>query len=120
MPARKWSTVLVVRSIGIRTGAVHVMPSVDVLITMSFSAHPLRNRQSYQVTYALPDASDVADTMSSVRIPPAGVCTCWVATVFGPVKVAPPSVETNDQTWNSGFESIGTITRPFGRAIGLP
>ena len=43
-PGTKWSTVLDVGSMGIRTGAVHVWPFVDVLITTSFDEHPARNR----------------------------------------------------------------------------
>ena len=46
----KWSSVLVVGSMGMRTGVVQVIPFVDVLITMSFDEHPDRNRQSYQTT----------------------------------------------------------------------
>ena len=46
----KWSTVLLVGSIGMRIGAVQVIPFVDVLITMSFDEHPDRNRQSNQTT----------------------------------------------------------------------
>jgi len=46
--------VLVVGSIGIRVTALHVFPSDDELITISFSLHPVRNRQSDHTTYTLP------------------------------------------------------------------
>ena len=40
------SSVEVTGASGIRVGAVHVMPSVDVDSTMSFSLQPTRKRQS--------------------------------------------------------------------------
>src|SRR5437763_9492897 len=110
MPGTKWSTVLDVGSMGIRPGAVHVWPFVDVLITTSFDEHPARNRQSYQTTNTLPAASTSADTMSSARTPPAGVC-CWkAAMVLGPLYVTPPSADTKDSANPMGFEPTGTTT----------
>ena len=50
MPGMKWSTPLVVASIGIRVTGVHVSPSSDVVMTMSFAEQPDRNRQSCQTT----------------------------------------------------------------------
>ena len=50
IPGMKWSAPLVTASIGIRTGAVHAIPSVEVDMTMSFDVHPLRKRQSCQTT----------------------------------------------------------------------
>jgi len=46
----KWSTPLSVASIGMRTGAVQLVPSVEVLSTMSFAVHLGRKRQSCQTT----------------------------------------------------------------------
>ena len=43
IPGMKWSTPLVVGSIGIRTGDVHVNGSVAVLMTMSFERSPCGN-----------------------------------------------------------------------------
>ena len=50
MPGMKWSTVLVVASIGTRIGAAHVVSLVDLAITMSLLGQPDRNRQSDQDT----------------------------------------------------------------------
>jgi hypothetical protein len=46
----KWSTPLFTASIGMRTFGVHAIPSVEVDMTMSFDAHPLRKPQSCQAT----------------------------------------------------------------------
>ena len=48
MPGMKWSAPLFVGSMGMRTGAVHVVPSVEVDMTMSFEV--LRKRLSCQTT----------------------------------------------------------------------
>ena len=40
-----------------RLTALHFLPSVEVLITISFELQPLRKRQSHQITYAFPAAS---------------------------------------------------------------
>ena len=45
-----FSTVLVVASIGTRATLLHVLPSAEVLNTMSFSAQFVRYRQSGQTT----------------------------------------------------------------------
>ncbi len=45
-PGTKWSAVLLVGSIGTRTGAAHVVSLVDLLMRMSFDGQPDRNRQS--------------------------------------------------------------------------
>jgi hypothetical protein len=50
IPGRKCSTPLFVGSIGTRTTLDQVLPSVEVLMTMSSVAQPLRNRQSNQTT----------------------------------------------------------------------
>ena len=50
MPGTKWSTVLVVASMGTRTGAAQVVSLVDLAMTMSLRGQPERNRQSAQAT----------------------------------------------------------------------
>ena len=50
-PGMKWSTVLLVASIGMRVDRrPGRCPSVEVLMTMSFAEQPLRKRQSCQAT----------------------------------------------------------------------
>ena len=49
-PGMKWSTPLVVASIGTRVTAVQVVPLVEVEYTMSLALQPERNRQSCQAT----------------------------------------------------------------------
>ena len=50
IPGMKWSTPLVVASIGIRVTADQVMPFGEVVMTMSFAGQPDRKRQSCQAT----------------------------------------------------------------------
>src|SRR5947209_1691901 len=119
IPGMKWSTVLVVGSIGTRTGAVHVLPSVDVLYTMSFSAQPLRNRQSYQATYTLPAPSTSADgSPPPLRRPPPGLWMLTEAMANGPLKDAPPFVDRNASM--PAPPPIGMITVPSGCTTGCP
>jgi hypothetical protein len=73
MPGMKWSNVLPVAWSGIRTTCDQVTPSPDVVMTMSFAAHPFRKRQSCQTTYTLPAASISADGSGPVRRLPATV-----------------------------------------------
>jgi hypothetical protein len=91
MPGKKWSTVLLTGSIGIRVLGVQVAPSVDVLITMSFDAQPLRNWQSCQTTYTLPDASTSADGSGGSRMPTT-LCIVWLATGTVCPQLTPPFV----------------------------
>src|SRR5688572_18347984 len=95
MPGMKWSTPLVVESIGIRVTAVQATPSVEVLMTMSFAVQPDLNRQSCQTTYTLPDPSISADGSGGSRRPAATLCWDWLATSTGLDHDAPPSVERN-------------------------
>src|SRR6266702_696550 len=116
-----WVAVLQVDppSIGTRAGALHVFPSDEMLVTMSFELQPARNRQSYQLTYTLPAASTSADGTSSPRRFPAGAC-CWSeAIVNGPLNVAPPSWDVKDSAAEIGFVSATTTTSPLGCGTAL-
>ena len=48
IPGMKWSTPLFTGSIGIRVTGDQTIPSVVVVMTMSFAVQPDRNRQSCQ------------------------------------------------------------------------
>src|SRR5919198_4620796 len=120
MPGMKESTELVVVPIGMRTGAVQVVPSVDVLMTMSFSAQPERKRQSDQTTYTFPAASISAEGSVGERMPPASLWFEIVAIVAAFVQVTPPSDETRERTCVSDELSIGMITLPLGCTTGWP
>jgi hypothetical protein len=50
MPGKKWSTVLVVGSIGMRATALQVVPLAEELITISFELQAVRKRQSDHTT----------------------------------------------------------------------
>ena len=104
---------LVTTSIGMRTGAVQVVPLLDVLITMSFVVQPARKLQSYHTSYTLPAASTSAPSTSSERMPPAGVCFAIVATLNGPVKLAPPLVDLNAWMELVNPSSVAMMTFPF-------
>src|SRR5689334_16121596 len=113
----KWSTVLVVASIGTRTTVVHVVPLVDVLMTMSSRA-PLRKRESCQTTYTLPEPSISADGSGPLRRPPGTVCADTDAMVTGAAQLPPPLVERNARMDVSVALAIGTITVPLGWTTG--
>src|SRR4051794_6889104 len=108
----KWSTVLLVTSIGIRTIVVQVAPSVDVLMTMSFAAQLVRKRQSCHTRNTLPAASISADGSGPVRRPPATVCLFTALTVTAEPQVEPPLVERNARIDVSVALAIGTTTVP--------
>src|SRR2546423_12429829 len=120
MPGMKWSTVLVVGSIGTRETADQVRPSVEVLSTMSLALHPRRNRQSLQTTYTLPVPSISADGSGPLRRLPASVWSRTRATVTLLLQVAPPLVETNEMIAVSKAFAAGTTTVPFGCTTGCP
>src|SRR5689334_22874375 len=120
MPGMKWSTVLLVASIGIRTTVVQEAPSVDVLITMSLELHPLRKRQSCQTRNTLPAPSISAEGSGPVRRPPATVCLLTEAMVTGVLQVDPPLVERKARIDVSVALAIGTMTVPLGATTGCP
>src|SRR3954470_21233769 len=109
MPGRKWSTPLVVASIGTRAGAVQVMPSVLFEKTMSLAGQPERNRQSCHAAYTVPAPSTSADGMLGLRSPPATEWSETPLTVTAEPHDAPPLVERNAPTPDS-FCEYGTTT----------
>src|SRR5690242_7065133 len=115
----KWSTVLPTASIGMRVTADHVVPFVDVLITMSFDEQPDRKRQSCHTTYTLPCGSISADGIGSVRRLPATPWSVTLATFTLLPQLLPPSVETKERM-PPKLALVGTITRPLGCTSGWP
>src|SRR4051794_7617912 len=113
MPGTKWSTVLLVASIGIRATVLQVVPLVDVLMTMSSRAPP-RKRESCQTTYTRPAPSISADGSGPLRRPPGTVCADTEAIVTGLVQLAPPLVERKARMDVSVALAIGTMTVPLG------
>src|ERR1041385_1203313 len=97
MPGTKWSTVLVVASIGTRTGAAQVVSLVDLASTMSLRGQPERNRQSAHATYTVPAESISAVGSASSRSPPAG--SWWLIEETRTVarQLTPPSMERNER-----------------------
>src|SRR5271166_6628735 len=89
----KWSTVLVTASMGMPTGAVQLLPSDEVLRTMSFDEQPARKRQSCQTTYTRPAASTVADGSAMVLMLPATRWSVMVEIVTDAFHVTPASDE---------------------------
>src|SRR5439155_14377879 len=120
MPGMKWSTVLVVASIGTRVTADQFRPSVDVLSTMSLLRHPLRNRQSCQTTYTLPAPSISAEGSGPDRRLPASAWLRTRATLTDRLHVPPPSVDRNEMIAFSNALAAGTTTVPFGCTTGCP
>src|SRR2546429_3097906 len=116
----KWSTPVVVASIGPGVTAVHVVPLLDVEKTMSLAGQPDRNRQSCQATYTVPAASISADGRPPPsRTPPA---TGWADTL--PIRTVelqdvPPLVEVNERIADPLAE-YGTTTVPLGCTTGCP
>src|SRR4051794_19887311 len=119
MPGMKWSTVLVVASIGMRTTVLHVVPLVEVLITMSSRA-PLRKRESCQATYTVPALSTSAEGSGPLRSPPGTVWALTDAMVTGELQLPPPLVERKARIDVSVALAIGTTTVPLGCTTGWP
>src|SRR5690349_5285935 len=97
MPGVKWSTELVTASIGMRTGADHVVSLVDFDMTMSLLVQPDRNRQSDQTTYAVPGPSISAEGSGSSRSPPAALWCEIAATCTVARQLAPPSTDRKER-----------------------
>src|SRR5438128_8603803 len=119
----KWSTVLVVASIGIRVTDDQVVPLVVVAITMSLEVHepPLaRKRQSCQTTYTFPAASISAEGSGPLRRLPRTVKVLTVAMVVVEVQVLPPLVDRKARIDVSEALEAGTITVPPGWTTGWP
>src|ERR1700743_3272330 len=96
MPGRKWSTVVVVASIGIRAGVVHVVPLAELLNTISFVVQPALKRQSDQATKALPAPSMAAVGRLGLRMPPASKWLLMEETSTLLPQVLPPLVDTKE------------------------
>src|SRR5690349_5993487 len=98
MPGMKWSTPLVVASIGTRVTAVQVVPLVEVDKTMSLAGQPDRNRQSCQAMYTVPAPSISAEGRPSPsRRPPATGCAETLAIRTVELQDVPPLVEVNER-----------------------
>src|SRR4051812_28056800 len=108
----KWSTPLATGSIGIRLTALQLMPSAELLSTMSFAAHLSSKRQSSHATYALPAASISALGSGLVRRPPEFAWKLILEIVDSRDQVAPPSVDRKAAMVPLRL-SNGTITVPL-------
>src|SRR5579862_7763287 len=102
---------------GIRTGAVHVVPFADVLNTMSFELQPVRKRQSDQATNTLPAPSIPAVGRFGLRIPPASRWLSMDDTSTLLPHELPPLVDVKALMPDP---SKGTTTVPFGCTSGSP
>src|SRR3954470_7287488 len=116
----KWSTLLLVPSIGTRLMADQLVPVAfsEWLSTMSFVLHDLRKRQSVHATNTVPPASISADGSGPSRRLPATVWWRIVATVVTALQDTPPFVELNAPMAVSLALAIGTMTVPSGRTTG--
>src|SRR3954463_11605058 len=118
----KWSTLLLVPSIGTRLMADQLVPVAfsEWLSTMSFVLHDLRKRQSVHATYTVPPPSISADGSGPSRRLPATAWWRMVAIVVTALQLAPPLVELNAPIAVSFAFAIGTTTVPSGRTTGWP
>src|SRR5579859_2208473 len=107
----KWSTVLVVASIGMRVTALQVLPSVDELITISLEAQPERKRQSDHTTKTLPAPSMLADGKLGLRRPAATKWLWMLAIAWLFPQLTPPLLELKT---SMPPPSKGTMTVPLG------
>src|SRR5664279_1227652 len=111
----KWSTPLPIGSAGIRVTGDQVIPSLDVVITMSFTAQfGASNRQSCHTTYTLPFLSISADTKGPARSFPATRDDRVCAANRTRLQLFPPSVDRIDSNVPSKQSEIGTMTVPLG------
>src|ERR1700738_4426975 len=114
----KWSTVLVVASMGMRVTAVQLVPFVEVENTMSLAGQPERKRQSCPATYTFPDASiSAVGRPWPSRRPPLTVWELMEATATLLFQEAPPLVEVKARIEEPLVEK-GTTTVPFGCTSG--
>src|SRR6202034_4513890 len=100
-----------------RVTALHVLPSADELITISFELQLLRKRQSDHTTYTFPAPSIEADGRLGFRIPPATRWLSMLAICWLWPQLVPPLVELKT---SMPPPSNGTITVPFGCTTGSP
>src|SRR5947207_5707812 len=118
----KWSTPLLVPSIGTRLTADQLVPVAlsEWLRTMSLVLQDLRNRQSVHATYAVPAPSISAEGSGPSRRLPATRWWLIAALVVTALQLPPPFVELNAPIAVSLALAIGTITVPSGRTTGWP
>ena len=76
-----------------RATALHVLPSVDELITMSFDTQFLRKRQSDHTTKTLPAPSMPTEGKFGLRIPPPSRWLLMLAMAWLLPQLVPPLVE---------------------------
>src|SRR5207244_6360426 len=117
-PGMKWSTVLVVGSIGMRFTADHVVPFWDDTKTRSLVEHPLRKRQSSQTTKMVPSPATSAEGSGPLRMPPGSFAAEMDVIVVTTPKLTPPFVDLVNPSEVSDALSSGTTTLPFGCTIG--
>src|SRR5439155_4021294 len=103
-----------------RLAGDQVLPSWDVLKTMSFEEQLVRNLQSCQTTKDRPAASIAADGKLRSRRPPAMEWVEGKAMVTAELQVLPPSLEPYAMSEVRNASLLGTITVPLGFAIGIP
>src|SRR5947209_6018400 len=116
MPGAKWSKVLLTASIGTRSGAVQVAPSVEVDRTMSLLVQLARNEQSDHATYTRPalsisaEGSGLSRRLSLGRTPFAApsrpdTSWCWTVAIFALAdQLVPPSVELKARSWSTSTD----------------
>src|SRR5260221_5788128 len=102
---------------GMRVTALQVVPSEEVLMTMSLEAQPERKRQSDQTTKTLPAPSMLADGKLGLRSPAATKWLWMLAIALLRPQLTPPLVELNT---SMPPPSKGTMTVPFGCTTGSP
>src|SRR5271166_7049264 len=89
----KWSTPLLIGSMGTRTTELQWMPSLELLYTMSFAAQPDSKRQSGQETKTLPAPSTAVEGRPGLRRPPASPWLGALAMLTARAQVWPPLVD---------------------------
>src|SRR5919204_4838947 len=119
-PGMKWSTVLLVESIGIRCTPDHVVPFVEVTKTRSFVEQLVRKRQSSHTTKILPSPEISAEGSGPLRMLPGSFFAVMLVIVIGAPKLTPPFVDKTDFRVTSFASSSGTTTFPFGSTTGWP
>src|SRR3981081_1981349 len=100
-----------------RVTALHVLPSDEVLMTMSLELHPERKRQSDHATKTLPAPSIADDGKFGSRRPPATKWLVMVAIARVRTPVLHASVERNT---SMPPPSKATTTVPLGCTTGSP
>src|SRR5439155_13606482 len=111
------AAVQAVGSAAMRTGGLHVTPSVVAENTGSFPAQTLRKRQSAQASTIRPPASTAIEGSGGVRSP--GGASNWTSeTCSGAEKVAPPSVDRTAAIGPLSPTRYATTTVPSGSTAG--